>query len=83
MRARMFTQIGREAVSALGRELAAWKPTPERALFGVEAVISVVLSVALAHLLHLPYTWWAAISGFAVMQTRFSASARPMSSSVW
>ena len=76
MRARMFTQIGREAVAALGRELAAWKPTPERALFGVEAVISVVLSVALAHLLHLPYTWWAAISGFAVMQTRFSASAQ-------
>ncbi|ACC73913.1 FUSC family protein [Paraburkholderia phymatum] len=75
MRAHIFRQIGRDAIVALGRELAAWKPTPERALFGVEAVISVVLSVALAHLLHLPHTWWAAISGFAVMQTRFSASA--------
>ncbi|MEM5344250.1 FUSC family protein [Paraburkholderia azotifigens] len=76
MRAHMFKQIGRDALVALGRELAAWKPTPERALYGVEAVISVVLSVALAHLLHLPNTWWAAISGFAVMQTRFSASAQ-------
>ncbi|HWT36829.1 MAG TPA: FUSC family protein [Paraburkholderia sp.] len=74
MRAHMFKQIGRDALVALGRELAAWKPTPERALYGIEAVISVVLSVALAHLLHLPNTWWAAISGFAVMQTRFSAS---------
>jgi uncharacterized membrane protein YccC len=72
----MFQQIGRDALFALGRELAAWKPTPARALFGVEAVISVVLSVALAHWLHLPNTWWAAISGFAVMQTRFSASAQ-------
>jgi len=76
MRAHMFQQIGRDALFALGRELAAWKPTPERALFGIEAVISVVLSVALAHWLHLPNTWWAAISGFAVMQTRFSASAQ-------
>jgi uncharacterized membrane protein YccC len=76
MRPNMFTQIGRESLAALGRELAAWKPTPERALFGVEAVVSVVLSVALAHLLHLPNTWWAAISGFAVMQSRFPASAQ-------
>lgn len=76
MRTRMFTEIGHDALHALGRELAAWKPTPERALFGLEAMISVVLSVALAHLLHLPNTWWAAISGFAVMQTRFSASAQ-------
>jgi uncharacterized membrane protein YccC len=76
MRAHMFTQIGRDALIALGRELAAWKPSTERALFGIEAVISVVLSVALAHLLHLPNTWWAAISGFAVMQTRFSDSAQ-------
>ncbi|MBP0594406.1 FUSC family protein [Paraburkholderia sp. LEh10] len=75
MRTHMFMQIGRDALLALGREIAAWKPTHERALFGVEAVMSVVLSVALAHLLHLPNTWWAAISGFAVMQTRFSASA--------
>jgi len=70
----LLTQLARDAVSALGREIAAWKPATARALFAVEAVISVVLSVALAHLLKLPYTWWAAISGFAVMQTRFSAS---------
>ena len=70
----LLTQLTRDAVSALGREIAAWRPTTARALFALEAVISVVLAVALAHLLNLPYTWWAAISGFAVMQTRFSAS---------
>ncbi|MEM5384902.1 FUSC family protein [Paraburkholderia phymatum] len=75
MRAHMFKQTGRDALLALGRELKAWKPSAERALFGIEAMISVVLSVALAHLLDLPNTWWAAVSGFAVMQTRFSASA--------
>jgi uncharacterized membrane protein YccC len=67
-----FTQLSRSAFFSLGRELAAWKPSTERALFGAEAVLSVVLSVALAHALHLSYTWWAAISGFAVMQASFN-----------
>jgi uncharacterized membrane protein YccC len=62
------------AMSSLGRELAAWKPSKARAIFGAEAMLSVALSVALAHALHLSYTWWAAISGFAVMQTSFSGS---------
>jgi uncharacterized membrane protein YccC len=66
-----FAQIVRAAFGALGRELAAWKPPPQRALFAAEAVLSVVLSVAIAHWLHLSNTWWAAISGFAVMQTTF------------
>ncbi len=67
-----LAQIGRAAVGSLGRELAAWKPSPQRAMFCAEAVLSVALSVALAHALHLSDTWWAAISGFAVMQMSFS-----------
>lgn len=67
-------EIVREAVFALGRELAAWKPSGARALFGLEAMLSVALSVVLANALHLSNTWWAAISGFAVMQTSFSSS---------
>ncbi|CAB3758613.1 FUSC family protein [Paraburkholderia solisilvae] len=69
-----FAQLSRSAIFSLGRELAAWKPSTERALFGAEAVLSVVLSVAFAHALHLTNTWWAAISGFAVMQTSFQGS---------
>lgn len=65
----------RAAVGALARELAAWRPARDRAIFSAEAVLSVALAVALANALHLSYTWWAAISGFAVMQTRFAASA--------
>ena len=64
-----FAQTCRAAVSALGRELADWRPSSERATFAVEAMVSVALSVALAHALHLPNTWWAATSGFAVAQT--------------
>ncbi|WP_315130619.1 FUSC family protein [Achromobacter marplatensis] len=64
----------RAAVSALMRELAAWKPSRDRAIFSAEAVLSVALAVALANALHLSYTWWAAISGFAVMQTSFAGS---------
>jgi uncharacterized membrane protein YccC len=67
-------QIVREAMFALGRELAAWKPSSARAVFGLEAMLSVALSVVLANALHLSNTWWAAISGFAVMQTSFSGS---------
>jgi uncharacterized membrane protein YccC len=66
--------ICRAAISALGRELAAWKPSRQRATFGAEAVLSVALSVALANALQLSDTWWAAISGFAVMQTSFTGS---------
>jgi uncharacterized membrane protein YccC len=72
----MLLRICRDSAYALGRELAAWKPSPERALFGLEAVISVMVSVVVAHRLDLPNAWWAAISGFAVMQARFSASLR-------
>ncbi|MBV8629062.1 MAG: FUSC family protein [Paraburkholderia sp.] len=67
-------QISRAAISSLRRELAAWKPSMERATFGAQAMLSVALSVALAHALNLSDTWWAAISGFAVMQTSFAGS---------
>ncbi|MFL9910837.1 FUSC family protein [Paraburkholderia sp. RL17-337-BIB-A] len=74
MLAGTLAQICRMAISSLGRELAAWKPSRERATFGAEAMLSVALSVALANALHLSDTWWAAISGFAVMQTSFAGS---------
>ncbi|MYZ45896.1 FUSC family protein [Schauerella aestuarii] len=67
-------QICRAAVASLGRELAAWRPSRDRATFGVETVLSVALAVGAAHALHLSNTWWAAISGFAVMQTSFTGS---------
>jgi hypothetical protein len=41
-----FAQICRTPLFALGRELAAWKPSRARATFGTEAMLSVVLSVA-------------------------------------
>jgi uncharacterized membrane protein YccC len=69
-----LVQTCRAAMLSLGRELAAWKPSRERATFGTEAMLSVALSVALANALHLSDTWWAAISGFAVMQTSFAGS---------
>src|SRR5271156_6604327 len=61
-------------MSSLGRELAAWKPSRARATFGTEAMLSVALAVALANALGLSDTWWAAISGFAVMQTSLAGS---------
>ncbi|WNC94310.1 FUSC family protein [Paraburkholderia sp. FT54] len=69
-----LAQICRTAIFGLGRELAAWRISRARATFGVEAMLSVALSVALAHALGLSETWWAAISGFAVMQTSFAGS---------
>jgi uncharacterized membrane protein YgaE (UPF0421/DUF939 family) len=69
-----LAQTCRAAVLSLGRELAAWKPSRDRATFGTQAMLSVALSVALANALHLSDTWWAAISGFAVMQTSFAGS---------
>ncbi|MGE8164609.1 FUSC family protein [Paraburkholderia sp. NPDC080076] len=69
-----LAQICRTALFGLGRELAAWKPSGARATFGAEAMLSVALSVALANALHLSDAWWAAISGFAVMQTSFAGS---------
>jgi uncharacterized membrane protein YccC len=69
-----LVQTCRAAMFSLGRELAAWKPSRARATFGTEAMLSVALSVALANALHLSDTWWAAISGFAVMQTSFAGS---------
>nr|WP_325099850.1 FUSC family protein [Caballeronia glathei] len=71
-----LAQIGGAALAAVGRELAAWKPSTERAAFAAQAVLSVALAVALAYALNLSNTWWAAISGFAVMQTSFAASAK-------
>jgi uncharacterized membrane protein YccC len=72
----MPARILRGALSALGRELAAWRPTPARALFAARAVLSVVLSVELANGLHLSNSWWAAISAFVVAQTSWSDSLR-------
>ena len=70
----MLAEILRSALCALGRELAAWKPSRERALFGARAVLAVALSVQLANQLHLSNTWWAAISAFVVAQTTWSDS---------
>jgi uncharacterized membrane protein YccC len=72
----LLSQIARTAVSALSRELAAWKPSAERAVFGAQAMLSVGLSVACTYALHLPDAWWAAISAVAVTQTEFLASAK-------
>jgi uncharacterized membrane protein YccC len=71
-----LAQTCRAALFSLGRELAAWKPSRARATFAAEAMLSVALAVTLAHALHLSDTWWAAISGFAVMQTSFSGSVK-------
>lgn len=69
-----LAQICQTALFGLGRELAAWKPSGARATFAAEAVLSVALSIALANALNLSDTWWAAISGFAVMQTSSAGS---------
>ncbi|TDY22511.1 fusaric acid resistance family protein [Paraburkholderia sp. BL6665CI2N2] len=69
-----LVQLCRTAVFGLVRELAAWKASRARATFAAEAMLSVALSVALANALGLSDTWWAAISGFAVMQTSFAGS---------
>jgi uncharacterized membrane protein YgaE (UPF0421/DUF939 family) len=70
----VLTQISQTVMHALWRELTAWKLPKSRAAFGVQAVLSVALSVVLANALSLSDTWWAAISGFAVMQTSFAGS---------
>jgi uncharacterized membrane protein YccC len=72
----MLAQIFRSALGALGRELAAWRPIPERALFGARTVLSVALSVELANALQLSNIWWAAISAFVVAQTSWSDALR-------
>jgi uncharacterized membrane protein YccC len=72
----MLSQIARTSVFALSRELVAWKPSGERAVFGAQAMLSVGLSVAFTYALHLPDAWWAAISAVAVTQTEFLASAK-------
>ncbi|SAK60271.1 Fusaric acid resistance protein family protein [Caballeronia pedi] len=71
-----LVHIIRDAFTALGRELIAIRPTPARALFATQAMLSVGLAVALAYAFHLSNIWWAAISGFAVMQSKFSACAQ-------
>jgi uncharacterized membrane protein YccC len=72
----MLAQIFRSALTALGRELAAFRPSRERAEFGARAVLSVVSAVALAEVLELSDTWWAAISAFVVAQSSWSDSLR-------
>jgi uncharacterized membrane protein YccC len=69
-------QMIRAAAFALGRELRAWQPSRERALFGARAVISVALAVVLADALHLSNVWWAAISGYVVAQSGFLDSSK-------
>ncbi|VXC88327.1 Fusaric acid resistance protein family protein [Burkholderia sp. 8Y] len=69
-------ELVREAFVSLGRELAGIRTTPARAFFATQAMASVALAVALGYAFHLENIWWAAISGFAVMQSKFSACAQ-------
>ncbi|MDR5857111.1 FUSC family protein [Caballeronia sp. LZ062] len=71
-----LTELVRDALIALARELGAIRPTRARALFATQAMVSVALAVALAYAFRLEHIWWAAISGFAVMQSKFSACAQ-------
>jgi uncharacterized membrane protein YccC len=71
-----LVRIVGDAFASLGRELIAIRPTPARALFATQAMLSVGLAVALAYTFQLSNIWWAAISGFAVMQSKFSACAQ-------
>jgi uncharacterized membrane protein YccC len=66
----------RNAAYGIARELAAWRSSPERIGFAAQATLSVALAVLFAHALHLSNTWWAAISGYTVMQTSLGASAK-------
>ncbi len=66
----------RDAFTSLGRELVAIKPSASRVRFATQAMLSVALAVALAYALNLTNIWWAAISGFAVMQSKFTACAQ-------
>ncbi|KND61712.1 hypothetical protein BVER_06230 [Candidatus Burkholderia verschuerenii] len=66
----------RDAFTSLGRELVAIKPSAARSRFATQAMLSVALAVALAYAFNLTNIWWAAISGFAVMQSKFSACAQ-------
>jgi uncharacterized membrane protein YccC len=65
--------VCRTTIRALRRELTK-SPSTARVTFGTKAMLSVALSVALANALNLSDTWWAAISGFAVMRASFSDS---------
>jgi uncharacterized membrane protein YccC len=71
-----LTQIVRDTFLAIGRELIAIKPSATRARFATQAMLSVALAVSLAYAFHLTNIWWAAISGFAVMQSKFAACAQ-------
>jgi uncharacterized membrane protein YccC len=66
----------RNAAYGITRELAAWRSSPERIGFAAQAALSVALAVLFAHALHLSNTWWAAITGYTVMQTSLGASAK-------
>jgi uncharacterized membrane protein YccC len=77
--ARMFAHAAdaaRDAAVALMRELRAWRASPERLSFAAQASLSVALAVLFAHALHLSNTWWAAISGYTVMQSSLADSAK-------
>lgn len=69
-------EAARDAAFALARELAAWRASRERVIFAAQAVLSVALAVLLTHALHLPNSWWAAFSGYAVIQEGFGRFAR-------
>jgi uncharacterized membrane protein YccC len=71
-----LTRTLRDAFASLGRELVAIKPSASRARFATQAMLSVALAVALAYIFDLTNIWWAAISGFAVMQSKFTACAQ-------
>jgi uncharacterized membrane protein YgaE (UPF0421/DUF939 family) len=71
-----LAQAVRDAFDALGRELIAIRPSASRARFATQAMLSVALAVSLAYAFHLTNIWWAAISGFAVMQSKFAACAQ-------
>lgn len=66
----------RNAAYGVARELAGWRSSPERMGFAAQATLAVALAVLFAHALHLSNTWWAAITGYTVMQASLGASAK-------
>ncbi|WP_240702486.1 FUSC family protein [Trinickia terrae] len=67
-------EVSRDAALALARELAAWRASRERVAFAAKVTCSVALAVLAAHALHLSNTWWAAITGYTVMQSSLAGS---------
>jgi hypothetical protein len=52
-----LTHIVRDALSSLGRELVAIRPSAQRARFATQAMLSVALAVALAYAFNLTNIW--------------------------